>query len=184
VQRQKAGICFFFGGLAALAVVAALGLLFMRSGIYDVAASKPHDRLVAWITHRTMIHSVRRHASGIAAPAAFRPEQLVAGFCDYDRHCVACHGGPAVGRRIWANGMTPGPPYLIEASREWTRSELFWITRHGLKMTAMPAWQLTLSDRQIWNVVAFLEALPHLPPQTYGRWRADGRCGSPAHAPD
>jgi mono/diheme cytochrome c family protein len=166
-----------------LLAAAAVAFLYTQSGVFDVAASKPHTRLVAWLTHQTMIHSVRRRAARIEAPATFRPEQVASGFCLYERHCVACHGAPAVGRRPWANGMLPGPPYLIDAPRYWSAAELFWITRHGIKMTGMPAWAGTVSDPQIWDVVAFMEAVPHMPPQTYLRWRASGGCGTASSRP-
>ena len=34
-----------------------------------------------------------------------------------------------------------------------------------------------MSDREVWNVVAWLEASHRLPPQTYVRWRNGRRCG-------
>jgi mono/diheme cytochrome c family protein len=183
VQRWTVGIGFIVGGLTALAAAGAIALIYTQSGFFDVAASKPHTRIVAWVTHETMLHSVRRRAARIKAPAAFRAEQVASGFCLYDRHCVACHGAPAVGRQPWANGLLPGPPYLIDAPRQWSPAELFWITRHGIKMTGMPAWGETLSDPQVWNVVAFVEAMPRMPPQTYLRWRASGRCGGLSSSP-
>jgi mono/diheme cytochrome c family protein len=54
---------------------------------------------------------------------------------------------------------------------------LFWIVKNGIKMTGMPSWRDNLSDAQIWNVVAWLEASTKLPPQTYVQWRASRRCG-------
>jgi mono/diheme cytochrome c family protein len=44
-------------------------------------------------------------------------------------------------------------------------------------MTAMPAWGVTHSDAEIWNIVAFLQKLPRLSPQQY---RALTQ-GSPQH---
>jgi mono/diheme cytochrome c family protein len=44
-------------------------------------------------------------------------------------------------------------------------------------MTGMPAWGGSMSDAQIWNIVAWLEASAKLPPQTYVRWQAERRCG-------
>ena len=68
--------------------------------------------------------------------------------------------------------MTPPPPYLLEASRDWSPSELYFIVRHGVKMTAMPAWEGRLDERQTWEVVAFLEALPKLDRPAYLRLKA------------
>ena len=70
--------------LAALATAAAgaLGALaYIKSGIYDVGAAKPHTKFTEWVTHETMIHSVRSHAKGIAAPASVSAAQVRRGFC-------------------------------------------------------------------------------------------------------
>jgi mono/diheme cytochrome c family protein len=167
------------GAGIALVVIVPLGVFgFVKSGIYNVAASHPHTKLTEWITHETMIHSARRHAASIEAPRAFTARQVVAGFCRYETHCVACHGAAAVAREQWVSGMEPSPPYLLDATSKWTPSELFWIVKNGIKMTGMPSWRDSMSDAQIWEVVGFLEASRRLPPQVYDRWRALRMCGA------
>lgn len=156
------------GGLAAFA--------FIKSGLYDVGAAKPHTRFTFTVTNETMIHSVKRHAAGIAAPARVSAAQVVRGFCAYEAHCVACHGAAGVARQQWASGMEPQPPYLLDATRKFTPAELFWIARNGIKMTGMPAWKDSLNGAQLWEVVAWLEASRRLPPETYVAWRAKRRC--------
>lgn len=96
--------------------------------------------------------------------------------CTYETHCVACHGAAAVAQQTWPAGLEPRPPYLLDATQRWTPGELFWIVKHGIKMTGMPSWRGTLSDAEVWEVVAWIEASRQLPPQTYSQWRADRRC--------
>jgi mono/diheme cytochrome c family protein len=43
----------------------------------------------------------------------------------------------------------------------------FWVIKHGIKMSAMPAWGKTLNDAQIWDVVAFVRKLPSMTPEDY-----------------
>ena len=177
-----------FAALGTAAAGALAGFGYIKSGIYDVAASKPHTRLTEWITHETMIHSVRRHASGIETPHSASRAQVLAGYCTYETHCVACHGAPAIAREQWVGGLEPSPPYLLDATSRWSPAELFWIVKHGIKMTGMPSWRDSMSDRQVWDVVAFLEAMRQLPPQLYGNWRSRRMCGGfngpwPAPAP-
>jgi mono/diheme cytochrome c family protein len=50
-----------------------------------------------------------------------------------------------------------------------SRREIYWITRHGIKMSGMPAWQFHLDDAALWDVVAFVQALPTLSPQAYAQ---------------
>ena len=67
-----------------------------------------------------------------------------------------------------ANGMYPKPPALTEAAWQWTPGELFWILRNGIKMSGMPAWK-DHSEEELWNVVAFLQKLPEMSEQDYGK---------------
>ena len=166
-------------------VIAALALLplgalaafgFIKSGLYNVAAAKPHTKLTFWVTNETMIRSVKRHAKSVEPPARFTAAQVVRGFCAYETHCVACHGAAGVARQQWVSGMEPQPPWLLDATHKFTASELFWIAKNGIKMTGMPSWKDEMSDGEIWEVVAWLEASRQLPPQTYAEWRAAGRC--------
>jgi len=160
--------CLVLGALGAVA--------YIKSGLYNVAASKPHTNLTFWVTHETMIHSVRRHAASVTPPQQFSAAQVVAGFCSYQTHCVACHGAAQVGRQRWAGGMEPSPPYLLDINQRFTRPQLFWIVKNGIKMTGMPSWKNEMSDAEIWSVVAWIEASAKLPPGTYVAWRKDHRC--------
>jgi mono/diheme cytochrome c family protein len=162
--------------VAALVLVPLVAFAFIKSGLYDIAASRPHTKLTEWITHETMIHSVRRRAAAIDPPARATPENILAGFCTYETHCVACHGAAGIAREHWVSGLEPQPPYLVDATEKWTPAELFWIAKNGIKMTGMPSWRDSLSDTQIWDVVAFLQAMRRMPPRTYADWRSRGMC--------
>lgn len=165
------------GGLIAISLVVPAGVfLFVKSGAYDVGASRRHTRFTQWITHDTMIYSVQRQSKDIALPVSTTAAQIVAGFCAYEAHCVACHGAAAVARQQWVNGMEPQPPYLLDVTQRFPPAQLFWIAKNGIKMTGMPGWADRMSDREIWNVVGWLEASRNLAPQTYVRWRAQQHC--------
>ena len=180
MDRSKLIQLLILAALATGALAALVAFGFVKSGLYDVGASSPHTEFTEWLTHETMIHSVQRHARGIAAPARASAAHVVAGYCAYRTHCVACHGAAGVARQRWAGGMEPQPPYLLDATQKFTPAELFWIVQNGIKMTGMPAWRDELSDAQIWEVVAWLEASRRLPPQTYLAWRVGARCAPTA----
>jgi mono/diheme cytochrome c family protein len=65
-------------------------------------------------------------------------------------------------------------------SRPGNADEQFWIIKHGIKMTAMPAWGATHSDAQIWNIVAFFQAMPGMTPEIYKALVAS----APDHRPE
>ena len=167
------------GAGIALAVLAPLSAVaFVRSGIYDVGASARHSQFTTSITHATMIYSVRHHAAGISPPGSTSATQLLDGYCSYQRNCAACHGAASVARQQWVNGMEPQPPYLLDVPQRFTPAQLFGIAKNGIKMTGMPGWGGSMSDRQIWDVVAWLEAGRQLPPQTYAQWQTQQRCSA------
>ena len=164
MRREKLLHIGLGGGLALAVLVPLGGYAFVKSGIYNVGASSPHTKFTEWLTHETMIHSVKRRAKTIVAPARFTPAQVVAGFCHYEAHCVACHGAPGVGRQQWVNGLEPQPPYLVDEPQRFQPRELFWTVQNGIKMTGMPSWRDSMSEPQMWDVVAWLEASTRLPP--------------------
>jgi mono/diheme cytochrome c family protein len=168
LSRIAKWVVAWAAGIATTGVVA---LLIIYSGAFDATATKPHEPIVAWATHTAFTNSVRLRARAVEAPDRFTRDQVVAGFVDYDQHCSACHGAPGIGRAAFAAGMVPTPPYLLEASHQWTPAELYWIVHEGVKMTGMPAWGESQSDSRVWKVVAFLEALPALSAGDYARLR-------------
>lgn len=157
-----------------MATAGLAGLAVVEFGLFDTAASTPHAPPIAWATHTTMIHATENRARTVVAPASFTPQQVLAGFKLYDANCAACHGGPGVDRQPFASGMTPTPPYLVDAPRHWSAAELYVVVGGGVKMTGMPAWELSMSKDQVWDVVAFLETMPDLSATDYARMRAAG----------
>jgi hypothetical protein len=62
----------------------------------------------------------------------------------------------------------PKPPDLAHSQHHHrTPAEQFWIIKHGIKMTGMPGWGPSTPDREIWDVVAFLQALSGITPDQY-----------------
>ncbi len=151
------------GGGAALAVIS--------FGLFDSTATTPHYPAVGWAAHSAFMSSVKARAGVNRAPPSFNQAEVVAGFGEYQTDCEMCHGGPGVPRRGFVKGMTPTPPFLLDSARRWTPAQLYWIVGQGIKMTAMPAWRTTRSKGQVWDMVAFLEALPYLSAADYARMR-------------
>jgi mono/diheme cytochrome c family protein len=158
--------------LAGAVLLGAATLAVIEGGLFDATASKPHYPLVGWATHAAFISSVKARAGDIQAPTHFSRAESLAGFRQYEGDCVMCHGAPGVARQAWVQGLTPTAPYLLDASRRWSPTQLYWIVGQGIKMTAMPAWRATRTQGQVWDLVAFLEVLPYLSAKDYARMRA------------
>jgi len=155
-------------GIASLAVVGlCVGLALIYSGIINIAASNPHNALTYWALSTASDHSIQYHAKDIKAPSVDDPAMVLEGFRHYREMCVGCHLAPGIDSSEISKGLMPPPPKLQEAAEEWTPSELFWVTKNGIKMTGMPAWGLTHSDKKIWDIVAFVNQLPKMTPAQY-----------------
>lgn len=159
---------------AALAAVAVAALAVL-GGVYDVSAAGPHTQAVYTLLETTMRHSVQRRARAIAERPLDAPALVLRGAACYHTHCEACHGGPGVAPSPAGQGMQPLPGPLIDAARHWRARELVWLTRHGIRMSGMPAWAGRLADDDIWATVAFLQQLPQLLPADYARLRSRGQ---------
>lgn len=159
-------------GVATCALVATIMLALILSGIiFNTSATQPHSKAFAWGAHVTMINSVARRSRGDVPTLPMTTETVIAGARQYEEHCIVCHGGPGVARAPWASGMLPTPPYLIDAPTRWSQAELYNLVHDGVKMTGMSAWGEIESDRQVAEVVAFLEVMPKMSPDQFARLR-------------
>ncbi len=143
-------------------VLIALVVLFIYSGFYDVSARYKDPASVAWLLSKTMDSSVKKHAADIKAPPLDDPAMVKAGAQDYREDCVMCHGAPGVRIGEVGRGLNPDPPELTEAAGDWKPREFFWITKNGVRMTGMPAWGVTHSDKELWAITAFAQKLPKM----------------------
>lgn len=167
--------------LAALAALAGtVGAVVFFGGYYDISSTKLHFQPVHTVLEQGMRESVRHHARDVQTPAYVTQAKaqavsagvaaspaLLRGAGLYRDNCVTCHGAPGVAQDDIGKSMQPVPGPLADASRRWRPNELYWITRHGIKMSGMPAWEFHLADEDIWAVIGFLVALPELTPQAY-----------------
>lgn len=151
------------------ASLAAIGILVVVSGIVPLAASSGHWRITAWLLHFTMKRSVATHALGQNVPSLDDPWLAEKGAAHYEAACRACHGSPNDPRPVIAQHMTPSPPLLSSTVTEWEEAELFYIVKHGVKFTGMPAWPAPQRDDEVWAMVAFLRRLPGLDARGYRR---------------
>lgn len=170
-------------GLTILACVAAgavLGAAAFWFGWYDVSATGSHTAVVHELLDTAQTRSVRRRASGIDVPDLNAPRMRQEGYALYQRHCLQCHGAPGIAPEPYARGLNPAPAALVATARDRSAADIFWITRQGIKMTGMPAWQYRLTDAEIWSIVAFLRVLPTLSPEAYGKWETGAAPSPPA----
>ena len=161
------------GAIGTLLLLAATGLIVVLTGSYNVAASNKHNPVVGWALHTTMENSVRDHAEDLGPAPKFTSAMIERGGVEYKAMCVRCHGGIGEKRSEWANAMLPQPPALAHAAQEWSPQEVFWMVKHGIKMSAMPAFGTTHDDPTIWSIVAFVNQMPQMNEAQYAAIKAE-----------
>ncbi|MGH7480586.1 MAG: c-type cytochrome, partial [Longimicrobiales bacterium] len=139
--------------LTILAIGVMAFLLFVYSGWYDVSASTPHYGGVRWTLDAMTERSVAVRADEVTPPAQYGEDLVAHGFDHYVAMCETCHGGVGVEAGEIGQGLNPQPPDLEDAAEEYTDAELFWILKHGIKFTGMPAFGPTHSDQELWGIV-------------------------------
>jgi mono/diheme cytochrome c family protein/cytochrome c2 len=158
------------GAAALLVSGVAVGFIVLLSGVMSTAATKQHFRLTYWILERGLDYSVRTHSKDIAVPALDRPGLLEQGFVCYRAHCAQCHGAPGISPEDLAKGQLPLANNLAYTGRTWHPAELYWVTKTGIRMSGMPAWEFRVSEEALWSLVAFVKHLPSLDVPAYAQF--------------
>lgn len=141
--------------------VGAMGgaLVVMFSGLVNVAADEQHGALVHWVLTTTRKYAVRAAAADISVPHLSDSALVARGAGSYGQMCSTCHGAPGLNPSVVGLGLNPAPPRLrmLGFSRREDAAATFWVVKHGIRMTGMPAFGKTHSDAQLWELVAFLQ---------------------------
>jgi mono/diheme cytochrome c family protein len=148
-------------------LLAAVAGAVIYTGIYNVGADEPHSRFVYAALQELREKSVASHARGITVPTDLNaPKRIAAGAGLYQEMCTGCHLGPGLEKSELSQGLYPSAPELARGD-DLSPAEQFWTIKHGVKLTAMPAWGKTHNDDLIWDMVAFIRQMPKMSPAQY-----------------
>ena len=140
--------------------------LFIESGLYDIGADDHHTKLTLAIIEQLRNRSIEVRARAIEAQDSPDPQRIAAGAQRYAALCAGCHLAPGLPKSEVRTGLYPHPPNLAQEDVQDSQRS-FWVIKHGIKMSAMPAWGKTLDDATIWDIVAFVRTMPSLTPEGY-----------------
>ena len=160
-----------------VAILAGLGFLY--SGLYPIGADDEHMAPTNWALTTLREQSIERASRDIDVPDLSGPALLLTGGPDYNDMCASCHLKPGITFTDLSIGLYPAPPALTSTlgehghehssnlSPEQAARRSYWIIKHGIKASGMPAWGPTHSDERIWAMVAFIQKLPELDATQY-----------------
>jgi mono/diheme cytochrome c family protein len=153
--------------IGALALLIGAAVVAIYAGLYNIAADIPHTQPVYWLLDTIRQRSVIARARDIVVPNDLDDAKRISrGAGQYAEMCSGCHLAPGLKRTEISQGLYPRAPELRRKT-DLTPAERFWIVKHGVKMTGMPAWGVTHDDELLWDVVAFVRKLPEMTPEQY-----------------
>jgi len=154
--------------LLVAAAVLATGIV-IYGGFIRVGADIEHRPLSQWLLQTVRERAVARAARKVEVklPRRLEGDALLASIASFDDMCASCHTPPGRTPGLLARGLNPPAPDLARAAEERSPAELFWVMRHGIRMTGMPAWGRTHADEELWALVALIRRLPEMDGKTY-----------------
>ena len=85
---------------------------------------------------------------------------IVNGQSLYRENCTACHGDSGYGDGPAAEDLNPRPANLTARhATDHTAGDLYWWLSYGIKETAMPGYQNSLTEEERWDLINFVRAL-------------------------
>ena len=160
----------------ALTLVVALGGAYalVRSGLIPANADAQPGWLETWAADTSLDATMERDAPKGGNPVPPTEQNLFDGVQLFAQNCAVCHGsakGAAAPSPI-AKGEYPRPPqFATDGVEDDPEGDSFWKIKHGVRLTGMPSFGYTLSDRQIWTLALFLKHMDKLPPAAQQAWQ-------------
>lgn len=164
----------FIAGVAAALVAGLLAAyLFVTLGLMPANADAPPPALERWAAHKSLSASIAREASKTADPLAIDDENLIAGVRLYAANCAACHGTSDGAASNIAKGLYQhAPQFARHGVTDDEEGETYWKIDHGIRMTGMPSYRGTLSEKQIWQLTLFLKHMDEMTPGAEKTWKS------------
>jgi len=163
-----------FAGIALTLVVGLLiGYLLVRSGRIPANADAEPGKLETWMAGTSLTATLHRQAPTEQNPVALTDQNLSEGVDLFAQNCAVCHGsarGDDAASPI-AKGLYQKPPqFATEGVEDDPEGFSYWKIKHGIRLTAMPSFSRTLSDREMWTIALFLKHMDKLPPAVQAKW--------------
>jgi mono/diheme cytochrome c family protein len=162
---------FIAGIIVTLLAIAVGAIAITHLGLYPIGADNPPGALERVLASRAMDVYAEKHKPQGDNPTEITAANLTEGAKEYEEHCAFCHGGAKAKISPMRDNFSPPAPQLVNRIPHDDDAWLFWVTKHGVRMTGMPAWTGILSDEKIWKVIAFIKHSDKLPPETQTAWQ-------------
>jgi thiosulfate dehydrogenase len=153
---------FLLGVIMTLLVVAIGIPVYLRLGLAEVRADIPPSRWERSFMSSAVRASVRRRAPEMPNPIAPTEENLIEGGKLYVNECAGCHGTPGKPNES-SEALYPPIPDFPAVGAQYSEAQIFWIAKHGIRLSGMFANGKWDSDQKLWTITAYLARIKSLP---------------------
>jgi thiosulfate dehydrogenase len=154
---------FLWGVAVTILVLAIGGIGYLRFGFAEVRGDLPPSRWERSFMTSAVHASVRRRAPGIPNPVAPTEENLIAGGKLYFNECAGCHGTPGKPNQS-SDTLYPPIPEFPAVGTQYSEAQIFWIAKHGIRLSGMFANGKWDPDEKLWTITAYIARIKSLPP--------------------
>jgi mono/diheme cytochrome c family protein len=156
---------FLAGFIFALILIPAFIYAYFHFGYAPVSTASSPWPFEVKLAHMALEARIEKEAP--KAPL-FKPSDadMQEGAHLYRADCAACHGLPDQAKTHIATGMYPEPPQLFKGKgvTDDPAGETYWKVANGIRLTGMPSYNKTMSERQMWEVSFLLAGADKLQP--------------------
>ena len=170
---------FILGVIITLIVLGLGGLALAFFGFIPTNADATPPVFERRIAMSALDASMDRHAPHVTNPVLPTDENLIDGMKIYTMTCAECHGGLDRKPSPMAHSFYPPVPSLIVHPMDDPEWQVFYVIRTGIRYTAMPSWEGSMSEADMWKVTSFLTRVGKLPPAVQDFWQKSSGVPAP-----
>jgi len=172
-------IRFVIGFVSAIALVALALFCYVRLGFVDPRADIQPSSLEENLAMPALDASVDRRAPSMKNPVPPTEENLLSGMRIYQSSCSGCHGDISHHHLAFGDSFYPRAPQFMEDAPDMPENQNYYLIKHGIRLSGMPAWDSVLKESEVWQVTSFLNNINKLPEPVLAAWKAAATQAAP-----
>lgn len=155
---------FFLGGVTATVLLVAGIAVYFVAGIAPAATSATPMPFEDFLAKSALRARISREMPK-SVPISVDEPTYKEGARIYRDNCAVCHGLPGAPPSAISLGLFPEAPALFKGKgvTDDEPGETYWKVVNGIRLTGMPGFRKTLSERQAWEVTLLLAHADALP---------------------
>jgi mono/diheme cytochrome c family protein len=148
---------FLLGAGTGVAILVAGVAVYFMAGIAPAATASSPMPLEDFFAKSALRARISRE-SPKSVPITADETSYLEGAKIYRDNCAVCHGLPGVPQSAIAMGLFPHAPALFKGKgvTDDEPGETYWKVVNGIRLTGMPGFRQSLSERQAWEVSLLL----------------------------